>query len=104
MPASYRFRMKGDDVYDRLGNRLGRLSGNAVVDAANRRLGYFEGDVVFEAGSRRRLAYLREGQAYDGSNNRLGALAEVLTPIAGAPTGVAGLALVMLFVARDAGD
>lgn len=97
MPANYRFRMKGDDVYDRLGNRVGRISGGTtVLDATNRRLGFVEGDTVFEAGSRRRLAFLRDGQVYDANNNRLGPLVEVLTPLAGAPQDAGGLALVAL--------
>jgi hypothetical protein len=101
MPADIQFRMKGADMYDRVGNRLGRLTGTTVLDALNRRLGYIEGDAVFEAGSKRRLAFVREGQIYDASNNRLGSVADFTARLAGAPAGVAGLALVMLLGKRD---
>jgi hypothetical protein len=96
MPAQIQFRMKGADLYDRLGNRLGRLSGNTVVDALNRRLGYVDGEGIFEAGSKRRLAFVRDGQVYDANNNRLGAAKAYTAHVAGVPDGVEGVALTLL--------
>jgi len=92
---SIAYRMKGSEIYDRLGNRLGYLRDGAVCDATNRRLGYVRGSAIFDAGNRR-VAYLRDADVYSASNNRLGRVEELCQPIAGAPPGAEGVALVLL--------
>lgn len=88
-------RMKGNEVFDRLGTRLGYLRDGAVFDATNRRLGYVRGNAIYEA-SNRRVAFLRDADVYSADNNRLGKAAALCSTLAGAPAGAEGVALVLL--------
>lgn len=91
-----RYRMRGNDLYDRLGTRLGCLREDTVIDAGNRRLGYVRDGHVYD-NARRRLAHVREdGAVYSANGNHLGSIAELTAHIQSVPHDAAGLALAML--------
>ncbi len=90
------YRMRGNDLYDRMGTRLGSLRDGTVTDAGNRRLGYAREGHVYD-NSRRRLANVREGGAvYSAAGNHLGSVAGLTAHIQGAPQDAGGLALALL--------
>lgn len=103
MPRAHAYRMRDNEIYDRLGNRLGYLRDDTIYDAVNRRLGYVRDVNIFDSGNRR-IAYVREQDVYSALNNRIGRVEEIAAWVQGAPADIHGVAIALLIAGKGEGQ